>query len=117
VVLSGDDSQVPAEPTGTRIAKRRHVLGLSQEELAERVGVTRDAVSAWERGKHFPHRHLGKLEAVLGISLSDDGTAGQPRDVFEERLLQELPPERAWAYIRAYRDEVQRQAAARELTG
>lgn len=70
-VLSDDDSRVPAEPTGTRIAKRRHVLGLSQEQLAALVGVRRDTVSAWERDKQFPHRHLGKLEQVLGLDLSE----------------------------------------------
>jgi transcriptional regulator with XRE-family HTH domain len=61
---------VPKQVIGPVIAKRRHVLGLSQEELAVRVGVSRDSVSSWERGKHFPHRHLGKLEQVLGVDLS-----------------------------------------------
>jgi transcriptional regulator with XRE-family HTH domain len=74
-VLSGDDSAVTSgDPIGTRIAKRRHVLGLSQAQLAQRVGVKRDAVSKWETGKHYPHRHLGKLEAVLGVTL----TASEP---------------------------------------
>jgi len=54
---------------GTRIARRRHVLGLTQQQLADRVGVSKSTVANWERGKHFPLRYLGKVEAVLGIQL------------------------------------------------
>ena len=57
---------------GTRIAKRRHVLGLTQEALAARVGVSKASVTKWETGQHYPKRHLGRLEAVLGISLTGD---------------------------------------------
>lgn len=60
-------------PVGTRIKKRRQVLGLTQQQLAERLDVNRSTVADWERGKHFPLRYLGKVEDVLGISLSDDG--------------------------------------------
>ncbi len=61
---------MPAEPAlGQRIMRRRQALDMSQEELARLVGVSRYTVSNWEIGKHFPKRYLGKLEAVLGISL------------------------------------------------
>ena len=86
-LLSGDDSWVPAEPIGTRIAKRRHVLDLSQRELAERIGVSRDTVSMWERNKQYPHRHLGKLEAVLGVNLTAGPGEFEPRDEFEREIL------------------------------
>lgn len=86
-MLNGDDSQVPAQPIGTLIAKRRHVLGLSQQQLAARVGVARDTVSMWERNRQFPHRHLGKLEDVLGISLAENGTEPQPPTDPREREL------------------------------
>lgn len=32
----------------------REGLGLTQQELAERVGVTKQALSAWERGEYEP---------------------------------------------------------------
>ena len=35
---------------GERIKKRREELGMSQEELAQKVMVTRQAVSRWENG-------------------------------------------------------------------
>ena len=39
---------------GEKIALRRRSAGLSQEALAERLGVSRQAVSRWETGESFP---------------------------------------------------------------
>lgn len=36
--------------TGRLIAERRTAFGLTQAELAQRLGVTDKAVSKWERG-------------------------------------------------------------------
>ena len=68
--------RVPADPAvGQRIMRRRQALNMSQGELARLIDVSRDTVSNWETGKHFPKRYLGKIEAVLGIDLHsrDDG--------------------------------------------
>lgn len=40
-----------AEKTGEFIAKTRGELGLTQRELADRIGVTDKAVSKWETGE------------------------------------------------------------------
>lgn len=91
--------QVMAEstPIGTRIARRRQVLGMRQEDLAARVGVSRAAVANWESGKHFPQRKLGAVEEALGISL--DSPAGPEPDIMPEGLREaireELSPEEA----------------------
>lgn len=43
-----------AESLGNRVASKRKAIGLSQEQLAERVNVSADAVSRWERGISCP---------------------------------------------------------------
>jgi transcriptional regulator with XRE-family HTH domain len=59
-------------PMGKRIRLRRQALKLTQQELADRLGVNRATVSMWERGRQLPQRTEGAIEAVLGISLSGD---------------------------------------------
>src|SRR5487761_1185739 len=71
-------------PIGTRIRKRRQILGLTQDQLAGRVGVDRTAVSNWERGRHFPQRFLGRVEDVLGVSLDEDEPRVLPAQVRRE---------------------------------
>lgn len=60
------------EKTGKFIAKLRGELGLTQKELADRIGVTDKAVSKWETGRGFPD--VGVLEILskeLGVSLTE----------------------------------------------
>ncbi len=39
---------------GSKIAKLRNLMGISQEEFADRIGVSRQSVSKWEIGKTLP---------------------------------------------------------------
>jgi len=56
---------------GQRIRERRKQLGLTQEELAERLGVSWSAVSKWEIGDRRPSdKLLQKLAKVLKVSPS-----------------------------------------------
>lgn len=57
-------------PIGKAIARARHRKRWTQEELAERLGVTKNAVAKWETGRNFPLRNLGAIEETLGISLA-----------------------------------------------
>lgn len=53
-----------------KLAKLRKKAGLSQEQLADRLGVTRQSVSKWESGAAMPE--LGKLIAMselFGVSI------------------------------------------------
>ena len=75
----------------------RKRAGLSQEALAERLGVSRQAVSKWETGEALPETgKLAALAAELGVSVdwllseaepeesqarSGDWTEGLPRTI------------------------------------
>lgn len=55
-----------------RLAKRRKEAGYSQESLAERLGVSRQAVSKWERSESSPDTdNLIALAQLYGVSLDD----------------------------------------------
>lgn len=57
---------------GTFIAARRRGLGMTQQALAERLGVTDKAVSKWERDICLPDASLyGPLCEVLGVTVED----------------------------------------------
>ena len=54
---------------GERISYYRKQAGYSQEALAERLGVSRQAISKWETGEATPDaERIIALAAVLGIS-------------------------------------------------
>ena len=48
-----------------QIKKYRRMMNLSQEELAERVYVTRQTISNWETGKSYPDIHSLLLLSTL----------------------------------------------------
>ncbi len=64
---------------GEKIRQARHHAGLSQEQLAEKMCVSRSAVAKWEAGKGMPDIENAKLLArLLGVSLDQllaDGSA------------------------------------------
>lgn len=55
---------------GTQIRKYRNALGLSQEELAAKIYVTRQTISNWENERSYPDIHsLLLLSSVFQVSL------------------------------------------------
>ncbi|WP_236643383.1 helix-turn-helix transcriptional regulator, partial [Enterorhabdus sp. P55] len=55
-----------------RLAARRKQAGLSQEALAEKLGVSRQAVSKWERSESSPDTdNLIALARLYGVSLDE----------------------------------------------
>ncbi len=60
------------ESMGMMIAQKRKELGMTQLELAEKMGVTDKAVSKWERDLSYPDvNSLPKLAAIFGMSVDE----------------------------------------------
>ena len=75
LVVSVGVRSVTMRAMGTRrtgLAQRRRAVGLSQDALADRLGVDRTTVSRWERGATDPQLALRcRLANVLDIALDD----------------------------------------------
>ena len=57
---------------GKKLSELRRQNGISQEKLAEMVGVSRQAVTKWESGKSNPDtENLIRLAEIFGISLDE----------------------------------------------
>ena len=57
---------------GARISKKRRGLGLTQEELAFKVGVSRVYIGYIEQARHVPSWEvLQKLSKILKTPMSD----------------------------------------------
>lgn len=55
-----------------KIRKYRHEAGLTQEDLAEKVGVSRVYIGYVEQGRNTPSLEiLGKIAKALKVRLSD----------------------------------------------
>ena len=55
-----------------KILQSRKALGLSQEQLAERVGVSRQSISKWETGQSAPElEKIVELSRIFGISTDE----------------------------------------------
>ena len=65
---------------GARIAAARRAAGLTQHELAQRLGVTPRSIQNYESGAIVPYKHLRRIEALahrrVGWILSGDGDEG-----------------------------------------
>lgn len=62
------------------LVQMRKLLSMTQEDLAEKVGVTRQAVAKWESGESLPDLEKSRLLAdALGVSL-DELVNHEPED-------------------------------------
>ena len=84
-----------------QIKKHRDELGLSQEELAEKIFVTRQSVSNWENGKTYPDlQSLLRLSDLFGLSL-DELIKGDIETMKEEINKLEIQKMNRWGGILA----------------
>lgn len=70
-------------PRAIREARER--LGLTQQQLADQVGVSRETVGNWETGYSEPRSKRARLLQVLGL-----GADAAPATDVERRLLEAL---------------------------
>ena len=75
-----------------RLTQLRKDKGLSQEELAEKIGVSRQAISKWERGEACPEtENLIELSKLYGVSIDSILKGEEPKK--EEAETMNLPAE------------------------
>ena len=86
---------------GGQIKRYRIRLGLSQEELADRIFVTRQSVSNWENGRTYPDlQSLLRLSDLFGLSL-DELIKGDIETMKEEINKLEIQKMNRWGGILA----------------
>lgn len=70
---------------GDRIRKKRASLKLSQEYVADQLGVSRQAVSKWEQGKTEPNaKNLAELACLFEMPLSELVESEKPTETPEQ---------------------------------
>lgn len=94
---------------GTRIRKYREQLGISQKQLAERMGISNSRVSNWEQGINRPDADtLAALCTALNVS---------PSLLLGVKLSPDELSDGEWAVINAYRAKPELQQAVNILLG
>jgi len=65
------------EKISRKIKALRKTRGMTQEQLAEKLGVQRATVSNYEIGRRSPHiKELERIASALGVSLEYFGVGG-----------------------------------------
>jgi len=111
---TGRPSKRPRPPFGARLHALREQAGLSQQQLAEKLGITQAAYAWWERNPvALRPDQLQKLAATLNISVEElmgtapgkkrgSGPVGKARRMFEE--VSSLPRDRQQHVLRVVGD-------------
>lgn len=88
---------------GEKIKLHRQNLGLSQEALAEKLNVSRQAVTKWESNNGVPDiDNLIALSRVIGISLDELVLGEEARDVQDlEKGLASQRKKKSMLYLTA----------------
>ena len=95
MIISETNQEVPPmeETLGKRIMRHRKNLNLTQDQLAEQLGVTAQAVSKWENDLSCPDiAMLPKLSRIFGITTDQLlGTASEQAEapVFQGEVVEE----------------------------
>lgn len=120
--MAGRPAQRPRTPFGERLAAAREQAGLTQAQLADKLGTTQGAVTHWERMPvSLRPEQLAALADALGVStdfLLDRPNAKPPapktppgklRQVFEKAyLLPRHQQNKIVEFVETYIDTYQR---------
>ena len=79
---------------GKRIASNRKRMQLTQDQLAEQLGVTAQAVSKWENDQSCPDiAMLPRLAEIFGISTDELLGREAPPPIFQGEVVEDSQPE------------------------
>ena len=79
---------------GKRIASNRKRMKLTQDQLAEQLGVTAQAVSKWENDQSCPDiTMLPRLAEIFGISIDELLGREVPPPIYQGEVVDEKEPE------------------------
>ena len=79
--------QILAEKVGKQILSLRKAKGITQNELGERLGISFQAISKWERGETLPDTALlADLAKVLETSINNILTGGERIMKFQRKI-------------------------------
>ncbi len=113
---------------GNSFFNARKKKGLSQEEVAEKLGVSRQTISKWELDETLPDiRQTKRLAALYGLSLDDlvefDVEMQEIQDVIDrtdDKVSQKIDWTKAWSrkypILATYQREVEIERYAAELS-
>lgn len=94
---------------GNKIRKYRKESGLTQEQLAKKINVTKSRVSNWEQGINRPDADIiGNICRALNVS---------PSDLLDVHLTDDELDVHERKVIRAYRTKIDLQQAVDILLG
>lgn len=71
---------------GAKIRRARKLLRLTQQQAADKIGVSRSAYDAWENDRSYPARYDVAIEQALGISLNDAPDTSVPSGPLDDLL-------------------------------
>jgi len=113
-MITGRPAKFERSPFGERLVAARQTLGLSQTQVAEKLGITQQTYAGWERRTTaLRPDHIAQLAKVLNASVEHllgqapakqrgGGPVGKARRVFEE--VSKLPRNRQKHIIRVVED-------------
>lgn len=98
-----------------KIVRLRRIRGITQDELASAVGVSRQAVYKWECGQSYPEvMKLVEIKALFGISIDDLLDESYEIALPDRKKRKRIKRERATAIEREVEEELNATVAEAE---